>query len=192
MPGNAKPRAKPIIAQKQRRPPLKKLFNQYNGLVLRIARTHFLNPADQQDALQEVFLRLQRNRAKLDPGRNIPSLIGTIAQNVCHDMLRSKRIRPANQLPEAFFQYLGIDLRRGSRKESSEAQLLRKENLELAKKAMQKLSIKDQGILALAQAQLPYKEIASLLGIPEGTVKSRIGSARQHLLKILGEDFFEE
>jgi len=56
--------------------------------------------------------------------------------------------------------------------------------------AMEKLGRKHREILVLRNVKnLSYEEIASVLQISVGTVKSRIARAREHLRSKLGEDF---
>jgi RNA polymerase sigma-70 factor (ECF subfamily) len=55
---------------------------------------------------------------------------------------------------------------------------------------MEKLSTKHREILVLRNIKnLSYEEIAAILGISVGTVKSRIARARESLRSKLGEDF---
>jgi RNA polymerase sigma-70 factor (ECF subfamily) len=57
-------------------------------------------------------------------------------------------------------------------------------------KGMERLSAKHREILVLRNIKnMSYEEIASILGISVGTVKSRIARARESLRSKLGEDF---
>jgi RNA polymerase sigma-70 factor (ECF subfamily) len=58
---------------------------------------------------------------------------------------------------------------------------------------MEKLNEKHREILILRNVRnLAYEEIAEILGISVGTVKSRIARARESLRAMLGEDFNHE
>ena len=57
-------------------------------------------------------------------------------------------------------------------------------------KGMERISAKHREILVLRNIKnMSYEEIASILGISVGTVKSRIARARESLRSKLGEDF---
>ena len=73
--------------------------------------------------------------------------------------------------------------------ESGETDLLKKEAVEKAKAALDKLPPKLKEVLILREyADLNYKEIGQTLGITEGNVKVRVFRAREQLSKIIGED----
>ena len=62
------------------------------------------------------------------------------------------------------------------------------EDVELVRKAIEKLAPYDREVLFLAYyEELPYEDIAKVLGIPVGTVKSRVFNAKAKLKKIIEE-----
>jgi RNA polymerase sigma-70 factor (ECF subfamily) len=73
--------------------------------------------------------------------------------------------------------------------ESGETELLKKETIEKAKEALEKLPPKLKEVLVLREyGGMNYKEIGKILGITEGNVKVRVFRAREQLLKLIGED----
>ena len=73
--------------------------------------------------------------------------------------------------------------------ESGETELLKKETIEKAKEALEKLPPKLREVLVLREyGGMNYKEIGKILGITEGNVKVRVFRAREQLLKYIGEE----
>ncbi len=73
--------------------------------------------------------------------------------------------------------------------ESGETELLKKETVEKAKEALEKLPPKLKEVLVLREyGGMNYKEIGKILGITEGNVKVRVFRAREQLLKLIGEE----
>ena len=73
--------------------------------------------------------------------------------------------------------------------ESGETELLKKETVEKAKEALEKLPPKLKEVLVLREyGGMNYKEIGKALGITEGNVKVRVFRAREQLLKYIGEE----
>ncbi|MBQ6567666.1 MAG: RNA polymerase sigma factor, partial [Treponema sp.] len=73
--------------------------------------------------------------------------------------------------------------------ESGETELLKKETVEKAKEALEKLPPKLKEVLVLREyGGMNYKEIGKILGITEGNVKVRVFRAREQLLKYIGEE----
>ncbi len=73
--------------------------------------------------------------------------------------------------------------------ESGETELLKKETIEKAKEALEKLPPKLKEVLVLREyGGMNYKEIGKILGITEGNVKVRVFRAREQLLKYIGEE----
>ena len=73
--------------------------------------------------------------------------------------------------------------------ESGETELLKKETVEKAKEALERLPPKLKEVLVLREyGGMNYKEIGKILGITEGNVKVRVFRAREQLLKLIGED----
>lgn len=73
--------------------------------------------------------------------------------------------------------------------ESGEIDLLKKETIKKAQEALKKLPKNLQEVLLLKEySDMNYKEIGKVLGITEGNVKVRVFRAREHLIKLIGED----
>lgn len=70
---------------------LEALFAEHHERVFRVARRVTGNPADAQDVLQTVFLRLARRATPLDPSRGVASYLHRAAVHAALDVLRARK-----------------------------------------------------------------------------------------------------
>ena len=160
------------------------LFRRYRERIIHAA---FAIVHSQQDALeisQECFVRIYANIHKYQPGTHFFTWAYRIVKNLAIDRYRRKKIacevefdndyqrnfsRPEEVLPPS----LGIN---------PEKVYARAELRDQIQKALDSLSEKHRTIIVLREVDgLQYDEIAQVLGIPEGTVMSRLFHARNHL-----------
>jgi RNA polymerase sigma-70 factor (ECF subfamily) len=70
--------------------------------------------------------------------------------------------------------------------DSPEAMLIRSQSQKRVRKALQSLRLEYREVILLRELEeLSYKEIATIVGIPMGTVMSRLGRGRQQLVALL-------
>ncbi len=135
----------------------------------RLARVILRNRTDAEDAVHDAFLSAWRRRRSLrDPAR-LDAWFGRIVVNACRDRLRHRRRHPTDQLAG---QEHGALAPPGSVDDR------------LAIGSAMQLLEADQVIVLVLRyyRDLSVPQIATLLGRPDGTVKSRI----HHALKALG------
>jgi RNA polymerase sigma-70 factor, ECF subfamily len=143
------------------------LFRQFEGEVygwiLRIVRDR----SGAEDVLVEAFWRAFRGRAQFDPARSFGAWMRRIATNAALDHLRAlKRTRGWQSTVDALAAPAGSD------RDTNEAIAL----------AFRRLPADLQIVAALALLEeQPYADIADALGVPEGTVKSRVFRATRML-----------
>ena len=143
------------------------LFRQFErevyGWILRITR----DPSGAEDVLVESFWRAFRGRAQFDPARSFGAWMRRIATNAALDHLRAlKRIGGWQPTADALAAPVGPD------RDTNEAIAL----------AFGRLPPDLQIVAALALLEeQPYADIAVALGVPEGTVKSRVFRATRML-----------
>ncbi len=141
---------------------------------------------DAVDMSQEAFARAYRSHASIDPEGSFYGWVYQILRRLCFNFLRDQKSRRqrleqrANWLTEeASARAAGSDPAR--RAELSDL----REQLELA---IETLPDREREALILKDFEgLRYREIADLLGIPIGTVMSRLYSARRSLASLLEE-----
>ncbi len=138
-----------------------------HGAIERYVRFRIDNPSDAEDVLQEVLSAAVAGYARLrDESRFKPWLIG-IARNKCADHLRHKYRRSEIPLEDA--DHIAVLPPRFSITRDS-----------LVQDTLERLSEQDRQILHLCYwLELPQQEIARRLGLPLGTVKSRLHNARE-------------
>lgn len=165
------------------------LFDRHAATVHRYLGRRVGELAD--DLLSETFLIAFRRRAAYRPDHLEvrPWLLG-IATNLVHGHVRSERRRYRALARAAGQQPVEHDADPGDSAERVDAEALRGP---LAA-ALAGLKARDRDALLLfAWAQLSYEEIAAVLDVPVGTVRSRLSRARRQTRAVLGATaFFEE
>ena len=165
--------------------------NAFSELVGRYHRElyHFLvrflgNRAAAEDVFQEPFLQVHQSAEQFDPQRRFRPWLFTIAANKARDLIRSQARRPTNPLQASISgdDESGefIDLMQAAQDLPSSAM----ESAELQQQVQNTVSTMPEHlreILLLSYFhQFPYKQIGEILGIPLGTVKSRLHAAVAH------------
>ena len=148
------------------------------------------NAADAEDLTQDVFLKIYANLSSFDAARgSLPVWIATMTRNLLVDNFRRTRNqRATGSLDEGWD---GSDELRPMDRLMSGAPsphdaAVRRELEALVQKALAQVSPELREALILRDLQdLDYKEIAQVLDIPEGTVKSRISRGRAELARLL-------
>ena len=148
------------------------------------------NPTDAEDLTQDVFLKVYSNLASFDLTRgSLQVWITTMTRNLLVDNFRRTRNqRATGSLDDgwdAADELKPID--RLTAKGASQHELAaQKELAAMVQNALAQVSVELREAVILRDLQdLDYKEIAQVLGIPEGTVKSRISRGRAELARLL-------
>jgi len=154
---------------------LAELFHQYGRLVYRTAYFILADAQEAEDVMQEVFLQVYRRPAAFDGSKGaLTTWLYWLTVNRRLSLRRKKEL-PTVELSE--LEPLVVE-------SSAEAGLD-----EDMWRALQRLSEKLRAVLVLRYyLDLPYSEIARLLGVPVGTVKSRLSAALAALAKELGPE----
>jgi RNA polymerase sigma-70 factor (ECF subfamily) len=157
-----------------------------------LARWLTKNADDADDVVQETFLRAFKFFATFKGGSARNWLL-TITRNTFYRWVKTNR--PRELRPGAGpLQFDGSDSEfHGEpgdlwerQPETPETALLRKDSVALVARLMEALPLEARETLVLRELEgLSYKEIATVTGVPIGTVMSRLARARQLLLKAL-------
>lgn len=158
------------------------LMGRYRDSVYAFLR-RFLSRSDMvEDVFQETFLQLFVSRDTFDVSRPLRPWLFTIAANKAKDALRRMQRSEVTQLGNMFeSEESSIDdvlnaLDHDTRMPYDD--LIRNERAELVKRTLTRLPEKLREIILLAYFhKFSYAEIAGILGIPIGTVKSRLHTA---------------
>jgi len=161
------------------------LVRQFQSRVYGIAYHYLGNAEDARDLAQEIFVRIYRNIVVCaDAAMFLPWMI-RVSRNACIDHLRRKKARP-------HAKEVALDDAAGLRAQGNtpEQQWAADSRKRLIYRALAELSGLNREIILLKDIQgMQLDEIAVLLKVPLGTVKSRSNRARIELArKVLALD----
>lgn len=149
------------------------LVERWHGPVWSFLANMLGDPARTDDLAQEVWVRVVRGLPQLQQTDRFPAWVFTIARRVVHDELRRayRRVDTDHELPdEPVDPADAINPAEG---------VLDRLDLE---RALGVLAPRDRAATILFHLQdRPVAEVARLLDVPEGTVKSRLHRARRQL-----------
>jgi RNA polymerase sigma-70 factor, ECF subfamily len=153
------------------------LVRQFERRVYSIASGYAASPDEARDLSQDVFVRLYQTRGRwVEASVFVPWLV-RVARNVCLDQLRRKKARPPAEDIQADEMW---DL--ASPDAGPEAELQTARQQRLVWRAMQSLGQLSREVIQLKEIQgLSLQEVAAVLHVPIGTVKSRSNRARLEL-----------
>jgi len=154
-------------------------FAQYQGELLGTLYYLVGNVEDARDALQEAFIKCWRHQEQVAEVQNLKAWIFRVALNTGRDLRQTAWRRKRQPLPEG-------ESMMESRSETPELVAERNEQVERLRGAIKLLRPEEQEVFLLRQnGQLKYEEIAASVGIPLGTVKTRMRLALTKLREIL-------
>jgi RNA polymerase sigma-70 factor (ECF subfamily) len=153
------------------------LFHKHKNLVYKTAYLMLGSADEAEDALQEVFLKVHKSLSTFQPSKGaFTTWLHRITVNHCLNRRRKRRIF-ALSLDEISPTSLT------SHSPSPESKLAEEEAVQ---QALKRLSEKQRTVAILRYYwELSYAEIAQILDIPVGTVKSRLNLALKTLRKEL-------
>jgi RNA polymerase sigma-70 factor (ECF subfamily) len=180
----AAPPDDPALRERFEREVLPLLPNLYSA-ALRMTR----NPADAEDLVQETYLRAYRGFSGFEEGTNLRAWMYRILTNTFINSYRKKQREPVTVQEDDLDEwYLFDKLGENGVEPSAEAEVIRSMPDEDVQKALEALPEGFRLAVLLADVEgFSYKEIAEILGIPIGTVMSRLHRGRRALEKALWE-----
>lgn len=159
------------------------IIQRYARHVYNIAYRMAGNEADARDLSQEAFLRVFRALRRVEPDAPLESWLYRIVSNLYIDLLRKRPRARVESLDAPLETSRGEMAREFPDIESSPEAILEREQLDVAiQHALGTLSADLRLVVVLSDIEgLAYEEIATILHVPLGTVKSRLHRARQML-----------
>jgi RNA polymerase sigma-70 factor (ECF subfamily) len=148
-------------------------------------------PQAAEDVVQETFVRVVQKASEFKHEARFTTWLYTITRNLCIDQLRKRALRKHPSLDESKGEEgdgptLGeqtADPRASVEREATGTEL--KERIA---SAVDKLPDDQREVFLMREvANLPFKEIAEITGVPENTVKSRMRYALERLQEALAE-----
>ena len=170
------------------------IVTAYEKKVYNMALRYTGNPEDALDISQEVFLRVYRFLHKYKGESSLSTWIYRITMNVCHDTAGN----------ETNIYELSLDSGPGDDEQTTEIadmrydpekELEKKHTRQLIQQAISMLDGDHRDVIIMRDINgLSYDEIANVLNISPGTVKSRISRAREKMknFSLKSGNFFEE
>ena len=152
------------------------------------------NAEDALDLSQEVFLKLWRTLEQYQFDAAFSTWLYRMTQNACIDFLRRQKRQQHASLTVSDDEAAGKELSVPDPAPLPEERVIFNEKQEAIRTAMNALPSDFREILELRVVRnLPYEQIAQIMGLPVGTVKSRLARARLQLKKRLeAGNFFEQ
>ncbi len=142
----------------------------------RVARLFLRDADDADDAVQDGLLSAWRALDRFDTTRPFRPWLMRIVLNSARDLRRRRTVRQTDQLPES----------QASRTPGPERETERRLLRSRLDAALATLPERQRLAVTLFDAEgYPHAEIAALLGVPEGTVRSDVFHARRALRKVL-------
>lgn len=157
------------------------LVEQYGDSVYRYCRSIAFTPEDAEDLYQQTFLKAFELHKKISLDKNPKAFLMSIATNVWrnHKSKYARRERIAPTISGEAEQF--ADVR--SEQDVLE-QIVKEEQLAYLRECVERLPEKQKQVIRYFYAgELPIEDIARILKIPKGTVKSRLHTAKEQLRK---------
>jgi RNA polymerase sigma-70 factor (ECF subfamily) len=156
------------------------LVEQYATTLYRVAFSVLRNPSDAEDAVQEAFLRVLRHRDTLGEIRDHRVWLIRIVWNIVLDRKRRAKTRPETDDVAELARVLPAD---GL---SAEDRAAAAQHHAHVLGCVEQLPVKEREVLMLsAFEELSSVEIASVLGVTESSVRSRLFRARNLMAGLL-------
>lgn len=163
------------------------VFRIQQPQVLFRCRQWLTQPRDAEDACQEVFFRVARAWETFRADCKVETWLYLITRNVCRNFNRRARRRRHGQGLEYQDHLASIAPPEHQQEVLSQEDLyMQRQMIQNLKFGLSQLTQSSQEIMQLKIEQgLTYEEVAEQLGVPPGTIKSRVFRARSQLRSIL-------
>ncbi|HWX20164.1 MAG TPA: sigma-70 family RNA polymerase sigma factor [Candidatus Binatia bacterium] len=162
------------------------LVSRWEGPIQRLCVRMIGDAHGGQDLAQETFVRVFARRKEYAPSGKFSTWLWRIALNLCYDELRRRRRQEASSFDEVGSKTaarLEEFLAAGPTPDES---LVDQERQQLVRGALRQLPEAYRAVLVLRHYEnLKFREIAGVLDIPEGTVKSRMAEALTQMNRLL-------
>lgn len=161
-----------------------RLINKYKKVIFNLAYRLSGDSSEAEDIVQESFIRVYKNIHLFKLTEEFYSWLYTISVNVCRNHYRKKKFKffslskPINGKNGEFnFEY-------PENSAGPEQELIRKEELKKARELLETLPFKYRSVFVLRYVEnMSYHEIAKMLDIPLGTVKTYLHRGQRVLCK---------
>ncbi len=160
------------------------LVDAYQNRVYGFVRRMVHNPDEAADITQEVFIRAFQNFGRFDGRSHVRTWLFRIAYHLCIDRSRksSRMVQEVGLYDPSDGEAVDVPDSRWQ----PEQLAFDEELMSVVEKGIASMSEKLRSVLILHDKEdMSYDEIAQTLGVPVGTIKSRLFLARAHLQEVL-------
>jgi RNA polymerase sigma factor (sigma-70 family) len=141
------------------------------------------NREEAEELVQETFAKALRGFSSFQSGTNFKAWMFRILRNTFLTSKTGLRAAPALDVDDPAVEPLVTDVR-----DNPEVHLLQLRDREAIERALEQLPINFREVVLLCDVEeMKYQEIAEMLGIPIGTVMSRLGRGRRMMRSLLSE-----
>lgn len=166
----------------------RELVDVYKDRMAQFVRWYAGLDEDAEDAVSEIFLEAYRSIGKYRGEATFGTWLYSLARNVCRHRLRRQRRRQDHETPLFAGREGESDVPDG--RLDHEDLLQTEESRRLVREAVDALPSASRSVLHLREwEELSYEEIAGVLEIPVGTVRSRLHNATTSLMRRLSPHF---
>ena len=152
------------------------LVERYDRAVYHLAYRTLHDVEEARDVAQEAFFKAYRSLRTFKPGAKFSTWIFAITYHACCDRLNRRKRYSAEELPE-----------RADASPGPEQQAISLDEARRLRAAIDALPEKYRTVITLYHLQgQQYEEIANVLNLPMGTVKTHLFRAKEQLRRLLG------
>lgn len=157
------------------------LVERYDRAIYHLAYRTLRDQEEARDAAQEAFFKAYRSLHTFKPGAKFSTWLFAIAYHGCCDRLSRRKRFSSEELPE-----------RADTAAGPESEAIASDEARRLRAAIAELPEKYRSVITLYHLQgRQYEEIAQVLGVPMGTVKTHLFRAKEQLRRILNEQAAE-
>lgn len=158
------------------------LVDRYQDRIYSAVLNYVYNRDDAVDITQEAFVRAFSKLKTFTAGSAFYTWLYRIAVNAAIDHLRRRKTKPVESIETEKFTEVGFEPPAPEATSNPEKLAVRQEQVRVIKQAISTLSDKLRIAIVLHDVEgLSQEEVADILGVPVGTVKSRVSRARAEL-----------
>ncbi len=160
------------------------LIERYEAKLKRyIFRLGLSNAEDQQDVMQEIFIKAYKNLNSFDTSLSFSSWIYRIAHNETISWYRKQKVRPEGHLLLDSDEALKL---MSAKEDDAEVLFDRQINADELAQALEKIDKKYREVIILRYfEEKDYQEISDILKIPTGSVGTLVSRGKKQLYNVL-------
>ena len=144
------------------------------------------SPEDAMDLSQDAFVRAYRARDRINPDMPFYTWFYQILRRLCFNFIRDRKLHRTKLREQK--SWIVDDAAFRARERNPRRTIEREQTRLRVRQAIETLPDREREVLVLKEFEgLKYREIAEVIGIPIGTVMSRLYSARRNLASAIEE-----